>query len=168
MSPVQILYGVSPANKLLNQENFVCRAVHLDRVVPSPDISSCVKAIERFIARRVTPSMIWSNNGQYFVGAEKDLIACINSWNGMASTFFAHNDVAWKFNPRGAPHHGGSWERLARRVKRVLRDILFKRRVTEEQLGTTLCLVEQDLNSRPSTPISTDSHELQAITPNHF
>ena len=35
-------------------------------------------------------------------------------------------------------------------------------------LGTTLCLVEQASNSRPITPVSTDSRELEALTPNHF
>ena len=140
---------------------FTClttRAVHLE-IVPSLDTSSCVMGIERFIARRGTPSTIWSDNGTNFVGAEKELLACIKSWNGMAPNFFAHKGVTWKFNPPGAPHHGGSWERLVRSVKRVLYDILGSRRVTEEVLGTTLCLVEQTLNSRPITPVSTDSRE---------
>ena len=149
---------------------FTClttRAVHLE-IVPSLDTSSCVMGIERFVARRGTPSTIWSDNGTNFVGAEKELLACIKSWNGMAPTIFAHKGVTWKFNPPGAPHHGGSWERLVRSVKRVLYDILGSRRVTEEVLGTTLCLVEQALNSRPITPVSTDSRELEALTPNHF
>ena len=124
--------------------------------------------IERFIARRGTPSTIWSDKGTNFVGAEKELLACIKSWNGMAPTIFAHKGITWKFNPPGAPHHGGSWERLVRSVKRVLYDILGSRRVTEEVLGTTLCLVEQALNSRPITSVSTDSRELEALTPNHF
>ena len=127
--------------------------------------SSCVMGIERFIARRGTPSTIWSDNGTNFVGAEKELLACIKSWNGMASTNFAHKSVAWRFNPSGAPHHGGSWERLVRSVTRVLYDILGSRRITEEVLGTTLCLVEQALNS---SPVSTDSRETEALTPNHF
>ena len=149
---------------------FTClttRAVHLE-IVPSLDTSSCVMGIERFVARRGTPSTIWSDNGTNFVGAEKELLACIKSWNGMAPTIFAHKGVTWKFNPPGAPHHGGSWERLVRSVKRVLYDILGSRRVTEEVLGTTLCLVEQALNSRPITSVSTDSRELEALTPNHF
>ena len=53
-------------------------------------------------------------------------------------------------------------------MKRVLYDILGSRRVTEEVLGTTLCLVEQALNSRPITPVSTDSRELEALTPKPF
>ena len=86
----------------------------------------------------------------------------------MAPTIFAHKSVAWKFNPPGAHHHGGSWERLVRSVKRVLYEILGRARVTENALGTTLCLIEQALNSRPIIPISTDSRELEALTPNHF
>ena len=142
------------------------RAVHFE-IVPSLGNSSCVMSIERFIVRRSTPSTIWSDNGTNFVGAEKELIACIKIWNGMAPTIFVHKRVAWKFNPPGASHHGGSWERLVRSVKRVLYDILGSRRVTEVVLETTLCLVEQALNSRPITPVSTDSLELEVLTPNH-
>ena len=72
------------------------------------------------------------------------------------------------FTPPGAPCHGGSWERLVRSVKRVLYDILVSRRVTEEWLVTTLCLVAQALNLRPITPVTTNSRELEAFTPNDF
>ena len=119
--------------------------------------------IERFIARRGTPSTIWSVNGTNIVGAEKELFACIKNWNGIAPTVFSHKGVAWKLNIPGAPHHGGSWERLFRSVQRVLYGILGSRwRVTEEVLGTTLCLVKQALSSRPITPVSTDSRGLGA------
>ena len=150
---------------------FTClttRAVHLE-IVPSLNTSSCVMGIERFIARRGTPSTICSDTGTNFVGAEKEQLACIKSWNGMAPTNFEHKGVTWKLNPPGAPHHGGSCERPVRSMKRVLYDIIGSRRITEEVLGTTLCLVEQALNSRPnSTPVSTDSRELETLTPNHF
>ena len=149
---------------------FTClttRDVHRE-IIPSLDTSSCVMGIERFIARRGTPSTIWSDNGTNFVDAEKELLSCIKSWNGMAPTIFAHKCVTWNFNPPGAPHHGGFWERLVRSVKRVLYDILGSRRVTKEVLGTLLCLVEQALNSRPITSVSTDSCELEALTANHF
>ena len=86
----------------------------------------------------------------------------------MALTILAHKVVAWKCNQTGSPHHGGSWERLVRSVKRVFYDILGSRRVTEDVLGLFLCLVEQALNSRPITFVNTCSRELEALTTNHF
>ena len=62
---------------------FACmatRAVHIE-IVSSMDTSSCVMGIERFIARHGTPSVIWFDNGTNFVGAEKELLNCIQSWN---------------------------------------------------------------------------------------
>ena len=53
---------------------FTClttRAVHLE-IGPPLDTSSCVMAIERFIARRGIPSTIWSDNGTNFVDAKKE------------------------------------------------------------------------------------------------
>ena len=47
-------------------------------------------------------------------------------------------------------------------------DILGNRRVTDEVLRTTLFLVEQSLNARPITAVSSDPLDLEALTPNHF
>ena len=149
---------------------FTClttRAVHIE-VVPSLDTRSCVMGVERFIARRGTPTTIMSDNGTNFVGAQKELLACNESCNKLAPAVFVQKGIKWKFNPPSAPHHGGSWERLVRSVKRVLYDILGNRRVTEEVLRTTLCLVEQSLNARPITAVSTNPLDLEALTANHF
>ena len=93
-------------------------AIHLE-IVPLLDTSSCVIGIERFIARRVSPSVLWSDNGTNFIGAEKDLLSCILSWNqSLISSKLANKGITWKFNPPAAPYHGGPWERLDRSVKR--------------------------------------------------
>ena len=47
--------------------------IHIE-LVPSMNTSSSVMAIERFISRRGTPSIIWSDNGKNFLGAEKELL----------------------------------------------------------------------------------------------
>ena len=47
-------------------------------------------------------------------------------------------------------------------------DILGNRRVTEEVLKTTLCLVEQSLNVRTITAVSSDPLDLETLNPNHF
>ena len=46
--------------------------------------------------------------------------------------------------------------------------ILSSRRLTEETLSKTMCLVEQVLNARPLTCASSDPDDFEALTPNHF
>ncbi|XP_063722159.1 uncharacterized protein LOC134848573 [Symsagittifera roscoffensis] len=69
---------------------FTClttRAVHIE-VVPSLDTSSSAMGVERFIARPGTPTTIKSDNGSIFVGAQKELLACVESWNQLAPAVF--------------------------------------------------------------------------------
>ena len=69
---------------------FTClttRAVHIE-VVPSLDTSSWLMGVERFIARRGTPTTIMFDNGTNFVGAQKELYACVESWNKLAPAVF--------------------------------------------------------------------------------
>ena len=125
--------------------------------------------VERFVSRRGTPAMIWSDNGTNFIGAEKELRESIEKWNVVnIAAELAHKGIKWRFNPPSAPHQGGIWERLVRSFKRVLYTILGTRRLTDEVLHTTFCLVENALNSRPLTPVSADPCDLNALTPNHF
>ena len=93
--------------------------MHIE-VVPSLETSSCVMGMERFIARRGTPTTIMSDNGTNFVGAQKVLLACVESWSKLAPAVFVQKGIKWKFNPPSASHHSGSWERLVRSDKRVL------------------------------------------------
>ena len=128
---------------------FTClttRAVHVE-VVLSMDTSSCVMGVERFVSRRGTPAMIWSDNGTNFIGAEKELCECIEKRNTFnIATELAHKGIKWRFNPPSAPHQGGIWERLVRSFKIVLYTILGTPRLTDEVLNTTFCLVEHALN----------------------
>ena len=80
----------------------------------------------------------------------------------------AHKGIKWRFSPPSAPHQGGIWETLVRSFKRVLYTILGTRRLTDEVLSTSFCLVEHGLNSRPLAPVSANPSDLGALTPNHF
>ena len=42
------------------------------------------------------------------------------------------------------------------------------RTLTDDVLSTTMCLVEQILNSGPLTSFSDDPGDIEALTPNHF
>ena len=113
--------------------------------------------IERFFARRSTPSVAWSDKLTNFVGAEKELLLWVQCWNRQAPALLVFNGVNWKYKIPGAPHHDGSWERLLRICKRVFYAIIGTRKLTDEVLSTTNCLVEQSLNARPITPVGPNS-----------
>ena len=150
---------------------FTCltmRAVHIE-VVPKLDTDSCLNAIMRFIARRGKPNTIISDNGTNFVGAEREFAEYVAAWNKEGiEEHLIQRDIRWKFNPPAAPHFGGVWERLVRSCKKAMYAVLGNRSVTEDVLSTTMCIVEQTLNSRPLTPVSSDFNDLEALTPNHF
>ena len=88
--------------------------------------------------------------------------------NQRISDSLAEKGLKWKFNPPASPHFGGPWEKLVRACKQAMAAVLGSRRLTGETLSTTMCLVEQLLNSRPLTPVSADVDDLEAITPCHF
>ena len=83
------------------------RAIHIE-LVPSMDTSSCLMAIERFVSKRGTHSINWSDNGTNFVGAEKELHLCIKNWKTEAPLSLVHKGIKWKYNPPSAPHQKGS------------------------------------------------------------
>ena len=57
---------------------------------------------------------------------------------------------------------------MVRSCKRVFYAILGSRKLTDEILNTTMCLVEGSLSASPLTPVSDDPDILEALTPNHF
>ena len=64
--------------------------------------------VERFVSRRGTPVMIWSDNGTNFIGAEKELRESIEKWNVVnIAAELAHKGIKWRSNPPSAPHQGG-------------------------------------------------------------
>ena len=81
-------------------------------LVPSIETSSGVVAIKRFISRQGTPSVIWSDNGNNFVGAEK--ASDLQAKNG---TQKFHSHLCTKALSRSIIHqvrhikveHGNEW-----------------------------------------------------------
>ena len=74
---------------------FTClttRAVHIE-VVPLLDTSSCVMGVKRFIAFCGTPTTIMSDNGTNVVGAQKEPLACVESWNKLALAVFVQKGI---------------------------------------------------------------------------
>ena len=91
----------------------------------------------------------------------------MNEWDkAKIESNLAQKKIVWKFNPPGAPYFCGIWERLVQRLVRRLA-ILDNRSLTDGLLSSTMCLVEQTLNTRPLTAVSDGPEDMTALTPNH-
>ena len=101
---------------------FTCmttRAVHLE-VVHTLTTEACKMAIRRLIGRRGAPVEIRSDRGSNFVGASNELRKEMEKIDRHLAETFTNANTKWVFNPPGAPHMGGAWERLVRSVKTAL------------------------------------------------
>lgn len=148
---------------------FTClatRAVHIE-VTSSLNTDSALMAIRRFASRRGWPTTIHSDNGTNLMGAEKEINDAIKELDNRKITqWCTTKGTKWIFNPPGAPHMGGAWERLVKSVKTSLRVILKEQHPKDEVLQTLITEVEYTVNSRPLTTISEDPNDNIPLTPN--
>lgn len=75
--------------------------------------------------------------------------------------------IEWQFNLEKAPWWGGLFERLVGSMKRCLRKIVGKSKLTFDELSMAITEVENILNSRPLSFVSTEDSE-ELLTPAHF
>lgn len=171
MGPIEIKVKRSTVKRYVMV--FTClvtRAVHLE-VAASLDTDSCINAIRRFVSRRGDVEFIRSDNGTNFVGAKHELQKEFEKLNkSKVSQFCAGKNITWKFNPPGASHFGGVWERIIRSVRQIMYGLLKEQNITfdEEGLRTLCCEVENILNNRPLTQMSNDPNDLTYLTPNNL
>ena len=127
---------------------------------------SFIMCLRRFIARRGKPTVIYSDNGTNFVGANSEIQACLNRWNQDKITgTLSQEIIQWVFNPPAAHHMGGVWERLVISCRRVLTAVLQNHVLMDEVLLTE---VESLVNNRLSTEVSSDADHLEDLNPKHF
>ena len=150
---------------------FTClryRAVHIE-VAEDLTTDSFINAVLRFVGRRGPPTVIYSDNGSNFRGAEVDVVKALQTWDQQKiQVTLTERGIEWKFNPPAASHQGGVWERLIRSIRRILYSLVGERLLSDETLRTFLVEVEKILNDRPITPVSSDPRDLDALTPSHI
>ena len=134
---------------------FVCttiRAIHLE-LVRTLSTDDFLEALDRFVASRGLPNVIFGDNATNFQGAAPRV---------------ANRGVSWKFNVPRAPWWGGSYERLVRTTKDALKRTLFKSLMTFRELETVIYRIESVINARPLTPLSDDLNDIRPLSPNDF
>ena len=153
---------------------FVClavKAVHLE-LVSDLTTEAFLSCLRRFVSRRGLPTLIWSDNGTNFVGADREIKELYHflekdDTQQSISRFLTDQKIEWKFNPPSSPHFGGLWEAAVKSTKRHLKTVTRNMKLTFEEAVTILSQIEACLNSRPLTTLP-DSDSIEALTPGHF
>ena len=66
----------------------------------SLETDSFINALRRFIARRGPPSDIYSDNGNNFIEADRELKQSLEQWNqSQIADYLSQKDIQWHFNP---------------------------------------------------------------------
>ena len=146
---------------------FETRAVHAE-VVFKLDADSAINAITRFNARRPGMNNLYSDRGTNFVSANSILTKDLEEINKASQPSLAKRNISWQFNPPHAPHRGGTWERVVGLFKKTLAGISKGDVLHYDTFATAVTEAEGILNRRPLTHISTDSRDMEALTPNHL
>ena len=174
---IYIKYG--HVHKPVIVKSYVCvfvslnvKAVHLE-LISDLDLTSkaFISCLRRFISRRCYPSLLWSDHGTNFIGANceiKELIIQLKEQKTQQdiAEFCATHKMEWKFIPEHSPHFGGIWEVA---VKSHLRCVIGEVKFTFEEMYTVLTQIEACLNSCPLVPVNNpDDDGIEVLTPGHF
>lgn len=176
--PIFIKYG--HVRKPVIVKSYVCvfvslsvKAVHLE-LVSDLTTEAFISCLRRFISRRGYPTLLWSDHGTNFVGADREIKEFQNfiiaqQTQGSISEFCTANHIEWKFIPERSPHFGGLWESAVKSFKTHLRRVIGDTTLTYEEMYTVLTQIEACMNSRPLVPVEcADDDGIELLTPGHF
>ncbi|GFV17539.1 integrase catalytic domain-containing protein [Trichonephila clavipes] len=138
-SLLHYLMGNLPRDRVVPDYPFNCSAIHME-IVSDLTSDAFIATLKRFFNRR-------DNNLAGFLSAE---------------------GIEWKFIPPTAPSIGGLWEASVKSIKYHLRRVVSGSNLTYEEFLTVCIQIEGILNSRPLCPLSSNSDDLNALTPAHF
>ena len=145
------------------------RAIHIE-IVRTVDSDSFIMALRRFIARRGEVLHLHSDSGRNFIGAAPELRAAVRALNSdeLFRKYLTAQEIEFHFTPPKASHFGGAWESLIKSIKRTMRIVMKDRILHEDTIQTSICEIENALNSRPLSYVADDCQNPAPLTPNHF
>ncbi|XP_048002533.1 uncharacterized protein LOC125239093 isoform X1 [Leguminivora glycinivorella] len=151
---------------------FVTKAVHLE-LVSDLTTDTFLASFKRFIARRNVPTEVYCDNAATFKSASTQLSELYKLNNNRCHQMQVQNVTAklgttFHFIPSYSPVFGALWEAAVKSLKYHLKRMLGSHVLTYELLYTLLVQIEGILNSRPITPMSSDTEDLSYLTPGHF
>lgn len=152
---------------------FIClttKALHLE-VVCDLSTKEFLIAFENFISRRGVPNTFYSDNGTNFIGGEKEIQQLHEQWFNQTNELtklFASKQIKFRHTPAKASHMAGIWERAVGSVKYHLKRVLGDTKLTFRYFDHVLKQIEACLNSRPLWALTSESDDVEVLTPSHF
>ena len=121
------------------------RAIHLEPL-ENMDTSAMMNALRRFFSIRGTCKSITSDHGSNFLG-----VVSQSKHFQRFQREIETRGIVWHFNPVGASHYGGPYERKIGSVRRVLEAYLLdeKTPLSRDELHTYLMEAAAVVNSTP-------------------
>lgn len=139
------------------------RAIHLD-VVPDLTVKSFLQSFSRFCSVYRVPLSLYTDNASYFVAAQKVMK------NFFLSEEFKDHiqqlNITHKTIPAYASWVGGVYERQVKTVKQCLYKTVGRAKLNYFELTTHLAAVQDCVNNRPITYVSSEIDEVEPLTPN--
>ena len=138
------------------------RAVHLEPLA-GMDTPSFLLAMRRFFAIRGGCTLIRSDRGSNFVGALSQ-----SSEFERVKSELSSRGCRWSFNPVGASHFGGIYERKIASVRRILEATLAAHphaTLNRDEMTTLLHKAGAIVNATPLYEVSDDPNDPCPITP---
>ena len=124
-SPITIKRGKwTRASTGTDKRYFTClmyKSIHL-----AGDLSTdcIIMALQRFTSRQGNPRSMWSDNGQYFVGANQELKFLLKNLDQTATiNNFSIQNTQWHFILPSSPWMGGAWKSLVKVTKKALKSV---------------------------------------------
>ena len=152
---------------------FIClaiKAIHIE-VVSDLTTEAFMSVYSRFTARRGLCSVLYSDNGTTFKGADSELRRLFCQTSSFSQGVFpqlAARGTEWRFISPRAPHFGGLWEAAVRSFKHHLRRVVGSATFNFEEFSTIATKIEVCLNSRLLCPLSNEANDPVALTLGHF
>ena len=128
-----------------------------------------LEVLRRFCAIRGQSSLMITDNGTQFVGADKELRQMVNGLNQLQiQEFCAEKDMHWKFTTPAAPHQNGCAEALVKTCKNSLRKAIRSQLLTPFELYTVFLEVANLVNQGPIGRVQNDPDDGGYISLKHM
>ncbi|GFV84953.1 integrase catalytic domain-containing protein [Trichonephila clavipes] len=111
---------------------------------------------------------LWPIHDQVPIKKLKRFVKLIEDSDDNLAGFLSAEGIEWKFIPPRVPSFGGLWEASVKSIKYHLKRVISGSNLTYQEFLIVCIQIEGILNSRALCPLSSNSDDLNALTPAHF